>query len=262
MDFLKSTVKDAPDLSAVETPSGHPPAKRTRTPSIEGQTGVRTKGRGRGDWCTGRTSKRQCVPSTTTINAITSADLTITGAPPLLASSSSVTLSAADDHSFQLNVSPASNLIPTASSLPPNHAEMPSVHLLEKRTGVNGGSVASLPALTSAVRTHEVPVDPSTLPMNLQKALSHTPAESKPSETTCLVMPPVSVALSISDVELGMRPKEMDTPRSMHDLSPTKQFMRNLEMAPNRLPPSELKAEEDNYDFSEDEMETEDKKKE
>ena len=258
MDFLKSTVKDAPDLSTVETPPGHPPAKRTRTPSIEGQTGARTKGRGRGDWCIGRTSKRQCVPSTTTA----SADLSITGAPPLLTSSSSVTLPAADDHSVQLNMSSTSNLIPTTSSLPSSHAEMSSLHLLDKRTGGNGGSVASLPAMTSAVRTHEVPVDPSTLPMNLQKALSHTPAESKPSETTCLVMPPVSVALSISDVELGMRPKEMDTPRSMHDLSPTKQFMRNLEMAPNRLPPSELKAEEDNYDFSEDEMETEDKKKE
>lgn len=232
MDFLKAIVKDVPDLSVVESPVPGSPVKRTRAVSAE--TG-RVNRRGRGEPLPGRGPKRQRVPHT-------SPDGSGPVTPSVFAS---LTQRGPDGGTLIPSTTWRLSSLPSPS-LQLSHSETQPMVMVERP-----GRFSSLPTMTSAVRTRETHVDPTTLPLNLQKAL-HVPVDAKTTVATAINMPPVSMALSISDVELGMRSKEMDTPLSIHDLSSTKQFLKNLGMQQSVSVPQN--AEEDNYEFSDDDM--------
>jgi len=230
MDFLKAIVKDVPDLGPGDNAGTVLPAKRVRVLPGDGSTG-QTKGRGRE--VSGCSSKRQCVPhSAPDVSTAASAFSQLTQRGP-----DGGTLATNTDWKFSSS-SPS-------SSLRLSRSETHSMGETDKP-----GRFSSLPNMTSAVRVNETHVDPSTLPINLQKAL-HVPTEVKTTVASTINMPPVSTALSISDIELGVRPKDTETPVSVHDLSPTKQFL-NLRMPPVVSAPQN--AEEENYEFSDDDI--------
>lgn len=144
MDFLRDVVKEAPDLQ--EDDSSPAPVKRPRS-VVETSTVHRGSRRGRGG-----SSKRLCTPK----------------------------------GSASEKPTPKSSVFaPFTERGPQNTAKTRTLRNSISETKSTscavdrGGRVASLPAMTSAFRSAEsvAPVvDPSTLPIDLQKALRHYPA--------------------------------------------------------------------------------------